>query len=263
MKILKGAFAAAAILAITTSATQAREIREFYNGVRPLGMGNAFVGVSDDFNAMYYNPAGLKLTKDSEFTFAVRGEASPKTKDIMDTADSDKSEREIAESIESLIGERGTAGAAVNTGFVSKDGWALGIILANAQFTYDIKGPASLPSLDLRAVVDTTISFAMTRSFLGNRLHVGLSPRFTNRVSFNRTNLTAPDIAGKVIKKENFGEGYGIDANLGFLYKLPFLEESFQPRFGLVIKNMLATKTSKLLENCRIVISDTVELNAI
>jgi hypothetical protein len=28
-------------------------------GIRPLGMGNAFVGVADDRNTLYYNPAGL------------------------------------------------------------------------------------------------------------------------------------------------------------------------------------------------------------
>lgn len=28
-------------------------------GLRPLGMGNAFTAIADDFNALYYNPAGL------------------------------------------------------------------------------------------------------------------------------------------------------------------------------------------------------------
>lgn len=38
-------------------------------GVRPLAMGNAFVSVVDDFNALFYNPAGLARIKewDGEF----------------------------------------------------------------------------------------------------------------------------------------------------------------------------------------------------
>lgn len=33
-------------------------------GIRPLGMGNAFVAVADDHNALFYNPAGLARLKD-------------------------------------------------------------------------------------------------------------------------------------------------------------------------------------------------------
>jgi len=36
-------------------------------GVRPLGMGNTFVGLSDDANSMYYNPAGLEQLTRAEF----------------------------------------------------------------------------------------------------------------------------------------------------------------------------------------------------
>lgn len=35
-------------------------------GVRPQGMGNSFVAVADDVNAIYWNPAGLALIKDQQ-----------------------------------------------------------------------------------------------------------------------------------------------------------------------------------------------------
>ncbi len=38
-------------------------IRQPYPGVRPTGMGNAFLAISDDNNAMWYNPAGLARVK--------------------------------------------------------------------------------------------------------------------------------------------------------------------------------------------------------
>lgn len=37
-------------------------------GARPIGMGRAFVGLVDDVNAIYYNPAGLGQLKGKEFT---------------------------------------------------------------------------------------------------------------------------------------------------------------------------------------------------
>ncbi|MBA2132435.1 PorV/PorQ family protein [Capillibacterium thermochitinicola] len=38
-------------------------------GARPLAMGGAFIGVADDINAVYWNPAGLVQLKEPEFTW--------------------------------------------------------------------------------------------------------------------------------------------------------------------------------------------------
>ncbi|MEK6577045.1 MAG: hypothetical protein AABZ05_05550, partial [Nitrospirota bacterium] len=37
----------------------AAELPTLYRGIRPLGMGGAFITLSNDENAMFYNPAGL------------------------------------------------------------------------------------------------------------------------------------------------------------------------------------------------------------
>jgi hypothetical protein len=42
---------------------------KFYTGVRPIGMGGAFVAVSDDKNTLFYNPAGLSRIND--FTLSI------------------------------------------------------------------------------------------------------------------------------------------------------------------------------------------------
>ena len=41
----------------------AEELPALYRGVRPLGMGGAFLTLSDDENALFYNPAGLNDVK--------------------------------------------------------------------------------------------------------------------------------------------------------------------------------------------------------
>ena len=33
-------------------------------GVRPLAMGNAYVAIADDYNALFYNPAGIARLKE-------------------------------------------------------------------------------------------------------------------------------------------------------------------------------------------------------
>lgn len=42
-------------------------IRNPYEGVRPTGMGGAFLAISDDNNALFYNPAGLAFMDDYRF----------------------------------------------------------------------------------------------------------------------------------------------------------------------------------------------------
>lgn len=42
-----------------TATLYAQEYDMIYRGPRPMGMGGAFTAVSDDENAIFYNPAGL------------------------------------------------------------------------------------------------------------------------------------------------------------------------------------------------------------
>lgn len=53
-----------ALLSLVFCATCRGEIlRTQFEGVRPLGMGNAFIAIADDANALWYNPAALAQGK--------------------------------------------------------------------------------------------------------------------------------------------------------------------------------------------------------
>ena len=47
------------ILLFVTTVANARLIREDFQGVRAMGMGNAFIALADDANLLWSNPAGL------------------------------------------------------------------------------------------------------------------------------------------------------------------------------------------------------------
>ena len=51
------------------SAGQPGEFLRYGIGARPLAMGGAFVGLADDINSIYYNPAGLKFLTGLEASF--------------------------------------------------------------------------------------------------------------------------------------------------------------------------------------------------
>ncbi len=65
---------AAAAAAASPPAARADQAPPTLPGTRPLGMGNAFVAVADDRNAMHYNPAGLgRLARTHAALLGVRG----------------------------------------------------------------------------------------------------------------------------------------------------------------------------------------------
>lgn len=57
----------AALIVSSTAYSQNRN--QVFVGARPMGMGETFVGVGDDANTLYWNPAGLPQLQRQEFTF--------------------------------------------------------------------------------------------------------------------------------------------------------------------------------------------------
>lgn len=55
-------------LLLLTSFSFAEDNPALYRGIRPLGMGGAFLAVSDDQNAFFYNPAGITQREKATFT---------------------------------------------------------------------------------------------------------------------------------------------------------------------------------------------------
>lgn len=54
-------------LALAATSAFGELVRQPYPGVRAMGMGNAFLAISNDSNAMWYNPAGLARVNDYHF----------------------------------------------------------------------------------------------------------------------------------------------------------------------------------------------------
>lgn len=47
---------------------EAKQLPEFYRGVRAMGMGGAFTAVADDKDSVFYNPAGLSFNKEMKIS---------------------------------------------------------------------------------------------------------------------------------------------------------------------------------------------------
>lgn len=64
LRILVSIAGIAPLLTAGTAQAKSRELKWTHFGLRPLAMGNAFVAVADDYNALFYNPAGLARLKE-------------------------------------------------------------------------------------------------------------------------------------------------------------------------------------------------------
>ncbi|MDR1942497.1 MAG: hypothetical protein LBQ47_09250, partial [Endomicrobium sp.] len=58
-KIFLAAFLTAFAFSWVFAEIQTKDDKAFIKGLRPMGMGGAFIAVSDDDNAFFYNPAGI------------------------------------------------------------------------------------------------------------------------------------------------------------------------------------------------------------
>ncbi len=96
-------------------AVTVQSFRWTHYGLRPLGMGNAYVAVADDFNALFYNPAGLARLKswDGEF-LNLKAEVSSTTLKAMNdiskfasqSSDSSKQLRGVFDFLDEQIGKQ-------------------------------------------------------------------------------------------------------------------------------------------------------------
>ena len=67
----------AVLFALVMAGAARADFNDIITGARPAGMGNAFVALADDVNALYWNPAALTLQKHMELGFMHANEITP------------------------------------------------------------------------------------------------------------------------------------------------------------------------------------------
>ncbi len=174
-----GLVLAAAAASTYASAASAGELRWTHFGVRPLAMGNAYVAVADDFNALFYNPAGLARLKewDGELInpmLEVSANTVSGASDILDLVNTNSSDvTPVLNLLESYAGKPQhfalglTPHLVIPTASGMGFGFGVGIDLsATLAFHRDISG-------DVKIGPDILVPFSMAISFLENRLSFG------------------------------------------------------------------------------------------
>ena len=225
------------VFIFSVSLVQARQMAYFWKGVRPLGMGGAFTAIANDYNAIFYNPAGLERIPRWSFSiFNLLIEYGENGQDFYDDSDDTNFDNssEVADMLRRHMGESQHVRAAVFPHFVKKN-YGFGV-LGQADINAEVN--AGWPEVDTSAVIDIAGIGGAGFGFLKDKaLRVGLSAKYVHREHLQQI-YTADDFADPNFEDtidNDLKEGSGIGFDLGAMYTFPvFLE----PTVALVIQNI-------------------------
>jgi hypothetical protein len=246
LKRLASIFCVCAMSFSTTS--QAREYHDLFSTPMGLSMGGAISSFVDDWNSIYYNPAGLAKMQDFSMRMPdiIHGEISAGVLEIFEKIQDLDSSEPIAQQLKSFDGRTGSLRVSpLGFGvFFKKVGLALNV--ADVKTSIRIQVPTVVFArafYDSR--VDSGLSAGYGHSFVQDKVRVGFALRLLGRAG------SSGYLEGQEITEaaeslgERAGAGFGVDADLGFQGNLDPIKVygiSLKPMAGIVFQNILATK---------------------
>lgn len=214
----------------------AEEFPSLFRGVRPLGMGGAFITLSDDENAMFYNPAGLNDVSGFGGVGLLNPliEVSKNTNSLyQDLSDLDTDDAgEVAAFLSERVGEHQHVRAALLPHFFMHN-FAIAA-LGQATVDMEIRNRAN-PVVPTSVRLDTGVLASGALGFLDQKLQIGVTGKFIQREGVNRV-YTAVDIAAEnfdplddTVKKSDFAFDIGTKVNF---------KNFLKPSVALVVQNI-------------------------
>ncbi len=224
----------------------AKPYPSFFRGVRPLGMGNAFIAVADDENALFYNPAGLSKTSMLNVGIfnPVFGISDKMIDLISDAQDIDMDDTgEVADLLRKYIGEHQHLTVALYP-YVGFNVANVGVMVAGlgqGTINMDIRNPV-WPEAHVDMITDYGMLGGAGLKLPFERLvglRAGAALKFISRQSlsevYTATDLANPNFSDRL--DDDLVSGSGVSLDLGAIYTLPFVPV-VDTSVALVIQNI-------------------------
>lgn len=219
-----------------SSSALAGEAMRFYSGIRPLGMGNAFITLSDDENALFYNPAGLNDIEGFHGFELLNPNAEISESSIevaTDLQDLDtESVVEVSNFLEGLVGEDQHVRVSVFPNLTFHNFSIGGVGVGNLDITVHSR---QMPNVDTDASVNYGPVAGFAFGTYDSALQFGISGKYIIREGIKKT-YTAVDIVNESFdpfdemeEKKDFSLDAGLKYNMGVALK---------PSLAVVVQNI-------------------------
>lgn len=225
-------------------------IHKQYVAPRVLGMGDAFVGYADDYNTLFYNPAGLGRLPEWQLNMFIGAGMDSQVygfyQDVGSATKASDSTKQISELIANNYGNHFHFRAPQVGGIWAKPKWGFAFIPADVNMDIGVHQQVG-PSLNVNGIADSTLALGYAENWKWSRsmLSIGFTLKTIYRVQYNQAVL-APQLATEkqIFRTENSREGMTVDGDLGLLYTpdvqsgwLSFMKHA-SPHLGLVVRNV-------------------------
>lgn len=228
------------ILYMSAVPVYAEEFPYIYKGIRPLGMGNAFITVADDENALFYNPAGLNdvegfggveiLNPVIEFSQA----GLDAYNDFKDINSNDVTE--VSDLLRGYIGKRFSLRSSLFPNVIFHN-FGIGA-LGQLSISGEVRNP-SWPEVNVNGRGDIGGIVAGAYGLWDKKIQTGVALKFIQRQIYQKT-YYATDIAGSDFDPaKDFSDlkktGTGFSGDVGIKVNVPW---PLMPSIGLVLQNV-------------------------
>lgn len=234
---------------VSAQETLLNGIHNQFEATRAMGMGNAFVAVADDENAIFYNPAGLKNLKENKFNMFLKGAVNPDILDLIDDLDAASDSTDEAQAFLDVLNANlnkiyGLRAPSIGMMYANPN-WGFAIIPADVAVTVGFQQGAT-PVMDVRAYADTTMAYSRSwhiKSVKSGKLTVGVTGKAIYRAFFDKR-LNAADLVVNedFLDESDAKEGLAVDGDLGLMWQWNSLGSGFwkklRPSLGLVVRNV-------------------------
>lgn len=249
------AFSFVAAMLISTTAMARTHIVDSYpqlgRGVRPLGMGNAFLTMKGtDENVIFYNPAAINdysqkfkfrfLSPSVGFNYGIIGtiEDTLNLNDDLGKTDDDSAKIGLFETfINKHSGE--FHNVYINLPIATMmHKYITFSLLVDGRETFSFRNRA-FPNFEVRSRNDGGLIVGSAYSFFMDDLQVGLAVKFLERIMIDKV-VTTNDITGNkdlgnLFKWAQWKKGFGVGADVGVKYKLKNIGPDFFYFFDPII----------------------------